>query len=277
MRAVPPASVEIVRGIGPAPDDHFTASPDRGVTVPRGGRVGRVSGRPTIRAGVVSAAAVDRPRVTIPTPDKHFSAVPNCPVNGSGNGRVGRARSCPTVGTGIISTTGVKRRRAIVSVTTPDDHFITRPDCGVILPPTGRISGAGSCPTVRNGIVPSPGVDVVARHNIPSAPDDHLSTGPHCRVEDAPIGRTRGTRGRPTIRAGIVLSSGVQGKAHEVNAAPDDHLTASPHCRVAASASGRVGGAGSRPSICGGIVSPASIVRVSAPHDHFNACPDPRV
>src|SRR5207237_7098020 len=92
--------------------------------------------------------------------------------------------------------------------------------------------------------------------------------------EDGPIGLIRGTRGRPTIRAGIVLSSGVQGKAHEVNAAPDDHLTASPHCRVAASARGRVGGAGSRPSICGGIVSPASIVRVSAPHDHFNSCSD---
>ena len=45
---VPTASVQKAGQILSTPDDHFTASPDRGVKSPRIGRVGCASGRPTI-------------------------------------------------------------------------------------------------------------------------------------------------------------------------------------------------------------------------------------
>ena len=43
-----------------APDDHFTAGPDCRVNVSGRGRVGRAGGCPTIRAGIVSPAGVER-------------------------------------------------------------------------------------------------------------------------------------------------------------------------------------------------------------------------
>ena len=44
---------------------------------------------------------------------------------------------------------------------------------------------------------------------ISSAPDDHFTAGPDCRVVLG-LGRVGGARGRPTIRAGIVSPAGVQ-------------------------------------------------------------------
>ena len=43
-----------------------------------------------------------------------------------------------------------------------------------------------------------------------SAPDDHFTAGPHCRVIVSGIGRVGGAGGCPTIRAGIVSPAGVQ-------------------------------------------------------------------
>src|SRR5206468_5836081 len=62
-RIVPPAGVYIARGIrdSPAPDDHFTAGPDRCVIVAGSGRIGGRCGCPTICDGVVSSAWIQNP------------------------------------------------------------------------------------------------------------------------------------------------------------------------------------------------------------------------
>ena len=66
-----------------------------------------------------------------------------------------------------------------------------------------------------------------------SAPDDHFTAGPHCRVTASGSGRVGGAGGRPTIRAGIVSAAGVQIGWCSISA-PDDHFAAGPHCRVTA-------------------------------------------
>ena len=55
-----------------APDDHFTAGPDRRVTVSGSGRVGRAGGRPAIGAGIVSAAGVE----SLPHPPQTIISLP---------------------------------------------------------------------------------------------------------------------------------------------------------------------------------------------------------
>ena len=109
--------------------------------------------------------------------------------------------------------------------------------------------------------VSSTGVQKAAATN--SAPDDHFTAGPDCRVSDSASGRVGGAGGCPTIRAGIVSPAGVQKIADCVSSTPDDHFTAGPHCRVKYSRSGRVGGAGGCPTIRAGIVSPAGVEKVA--------------
>ena len=70
--------------------------------------------------------------------------------------------------------------RAVVSHSTPDDHFTAGPHCCVIESASGRVGGAGGCPTIRAGIVSPAGVQI--RCAIKSTPDDHFTAGPHCRV-----------------------------------------------------------------------------------------------
>ena len=48
------------------------------------------------------------------------------------------------------------------------------------------------------------------RRGVISAPDDHFSAGPHCRVTVSGRGRVGGAGGCPTVRAGIVSAAGVQ-------------------------------------------------------------------
>ena len=43
-----------------------------------------------------------------------------------------------------------------------------------------------------------------------SAPNDHFTAGPDCRVTDSARGRVGGAGGCPTIRAGIVSPAGVR-------------------------------------------------------------------
>ena len=47
------------------------------------------------------------------------------------------------------------------SASAPDDHFTAGPDCGVTVSGSGRVGGAGGCPTIRAGIVSPAGVHVV--------------------------------------------------------------------------------------------------------------------
>ena len=49
-----------------------------------------------------------------------------------------------------------------------------------------------------------------------SAPDDHFTAGPDCRVTDSGSGRVGGAGGCPTIRAGIVSPAGVQDASRSI-------------------------------------------------------------
>ena len=62
----------------------------------------------------------------------------------------------------------------------------------------GRISGAGGCPGVRAGIVSPASVEEVEAV-ILSAPDNHLTAGPNCRVRVSRSGRISGAGGCPGV------------------------------------------------------------------------------
>src|SRR4029077_18293150 len=87
-----------------------------------------------------------------------------------------------------------------------------------------------------------------------SAPNDHLTASPHCRVIESPSGRVDAAGACPSVRAWIVSAADVQ-KRPALITAPDNHFDAGPHCRVLVAASGRVGRAGSCPIVRGWIVS----------------------
>src|SRR5438034_6659878 len=74
-RAVRPATVEVT-AIIPAPDDHFTLSPNCAVTAARIRRIGEARKSPTVCARIVSSSAVQRDAVK-PAPDNHFTPSPN--------------------------------------------------------------------------------------------------------------------------------------------------------------------------------------------------------
>ena len=271
---VPSAGVHMDAIAIAAPDNHFTSGPDCRVILASGGRRVDAGSRPTIRAGIIFPAGVERV-VHRSAPDDHFGVSPHCCVIKSGSGRVVCAGGCPTVGEGIISPTGPDNVAGLVDPT-PNDHFAASPHCRVRDPASGRVGGAGRGPTVCNGVVPSAGVQM---HAIAiSAPDDHLGVDPH-RCVQRPASRRVGGAGRcPTVGAGIVSPAGVQAVDTEVSvaSAPDDHFTASPHCRVIVSSSGCVGGAGRSPAIRAWVVPSAGVRNentCSAPDDHFAASP----
>jgi len=103
-------------------------------------RVGPAGGCPTIRAGIVFAAAVWN---AISTPNDHFSAGPECPVTDSGNGRVGPAGSCPTIRAGIVFAAAVWN-----AISTPNDHFTAGPHCRVTVSGNRGISDGCSHPRI---------------------------------------------------------------------------------------------------------------------------------
>ena len=75
---------------------------------------------------------------------------------------------------------------------------------------SGRVGGAGGCPTIRARDCISRRCSTELRLSVNSAPDDHFTAGPHCRVKISGSGRVGGAGGCPTIRAGIVSAAGVQ-------------------------------------------------------------------
>ena len=92
----------------------------------------------------------------------------------------------------------------------PDDHFAAGPHCRVSESGSGRVGRAGGCPTVGAGIVSARRCSKTAEGAVTSAPDDHFTAGPDCRVTDSGSGRVGGAGGRPTIGAGIVSAAGVR-------------------------------------------------------------------
>src|SRR2546423_14348065 len=98
----------------------------------------------------------------------------------------------------------------------------------------------GRSPLISSGFVSPAGVQIAAEPL--SAPDYHFVAGPHCRMNLTTSRRVGGAGGRPTIRAGIVSSTGVEvlGRASPLlNNFPANHFTASPHCPVTLACSGR--------------------------------------
>ena len=84
-------------------------------------------------------------------------------------------------------------------LSSPDDHFIASPHCRVTGSGSGRVGGAGGCPTIRAGIVSPAGVQITA--DIISSPDDHFTASPHGCVIASASRRVDSARGCPTIRA----------------------------------------------------------------------------
>ena len=236
------------------PDDHFTASPDCRVTVSCRGRVDGAGGSPAVRARIVSSASVDNAAGRhMSTPDDHFTAGPDCRVKQLGQWAHWwcwwlsncRCRDC------------ISRRCSKSAVSSaPDDHFTAGPYCRVIVSASGRVGGAGGCPTIRAGIVSPAGVQIVGAIRFRPRRSFHCRSTLPC--DDSSSGRIGGAGGRPAIRAGIVSPAGVE-IATAIIATPDDHFTASPYCRVTISGSGRVCRAGRCPTVCAGIVSPAGV------------------
>ena len=72
-----------------------------------------------------------------------------------------------------------------------------------------------------------------------SAPDDHFTAGPDCRVEPSGIRRVGSAS-----RRGIVSAAGIE-IGCVISSTPDDHVASGPDCRVTRSGFGRVGSAGS--------------------------------
>ena len=113
---------------------------------------------------------------------------------------------------------------------------------------SGRISGASSGPTVRDGIVSPTGIVRV------STPDDHFSASPNGCVAGSRKGRASGTGVDPSIGGRAVSAASTQIKQTIACSAPDDHFSACPHCGVIESIRGRVRAA----SGCPGIINATS-------------------
>ena len=120
-----------------------------------------------------------------------------------------------------------------MSVSAPDDHLTADPNCRVLqLSSARRISGAGGCPGVRARIVSPASVKIRGGARSQSAPDDHFTAGPHCRVEEARAsGALVALVAVQVFVLGLYLPTSVKNAA-VAKAAPDDHLTAGPNCRV---------------------------------------------
>ena len=74
-----PAGVQIAAAVISAPDDHFAAGPHCRVSSSASGRAGGAGGCPTVGAGIVSPAGVQK-LPSKSTPDDHFAAGPHCRV-----------------------------------------------------------------------------------------------------------------------------------------------------------------------------------------------------
>src|SRR4029450_9452007 len=121
-------TVQNVAAVISAPDDHFAVGQDDSVVAPRGRRICRAGGCPTVRDRVVPSAGgqnLSTATITIctPAPDDHFAAGPCRGVNRSGSGGIGRAGDRPTIRAGIVSAAGVERTKG----SAPDDHFTPGP------------------------------------------------------------------------------------------------------------------------------------------------------
>ena len=95
---LPPLLAKAAAADFSTPDDHFTASPYCRVILSARRRVGRAGVYPTVRAGIVSAAGIEkkeRVRLIASAPHDHLPTCPYCCVTRSGAGRAGYASRQP--------------------------------------------------------------------------------------------------------------------------------------------------------------------------------------
>src|SRR5205085_8305713 len=121
----------------------------------------------------------------------------------------------------------------------PDDHPGTGPDCGGGSGHVRGIDCGSCCPTVSGRIVSATCVSRFGRYKIVSPPHDHLVACPYSHVTGSGIRRIENAGGSPSVRVGIVSSTGVVARP-----APDDHFRACPDYSVAVSCSGGISDTG---------------------------------
>ena len=129
------------------------------------------------------------------TPDDHFTASPHCRVIGSASGCVGRAGGRPTIRAGIVSPAGVQMRRCHHIHPRRSFHCQSTLPCDCL----GQWA-RWSCWWPSS----YPCWDCISRRcsnsaAITSAPDDHFTASPHCRVNVSASGRVGRAGGRPAI------------------------------------------------------------------------------
>jgi hypothetical protein len=156
VRIVSSAGVKSVEDVNASPDDHFAASPncrmiDAGVR-----RVDGTGRHPTIRAGIVFPARVNKEASTIfASPDDHFIVAPHCRMRKSSRGRVVGTYSCPTVRVRIVLCPIVKNAN---NSSTPDNHLAASPHRRVEASAVWRVRRSCTYPTVRGRVVPATAV-----------------------------------------------------------------------------------------------------------------------
>ena len=96
-----------------------------------------------------------------------------------------------------------------------------------------------------------PPVFKIGRAN--TTPDNHLASGPNCRVARPGIRRVGSACGNPRVCGGIIPTSGVY------TSAPDNHFAAGPDCGVRRSAFRRIDSASGCPAIRARIISSAGV------------------
>ena len=123
------------------------------MVVSTSGRAVSAGGYPSVGAGIIFAASVQKVGAIPSAPGDHLAASPHRSVLVSTSGRTIGARGCPGVGDGIISAAGVQK--AVTVKSAPDDHyhFTFDPQRRVMGSDSRRAGGAGSCPNVGAGVV----------------------------------------------------------------------------------------------------------------------------
>ena len=113
-------------------------------------------------------------------PDDHFTAGPNCRVIGSRIGRIGGAGGCPAICAGIVSPTSVQT----ALVPTPPQTIISLPVQTAVCAnrALGALVALVAVQLFVLGLYLPPVFNSMA-HRSHSAPDDHFTAGPHCRVD----------------------------------------------------------------------------------------------
>ncbi len=190
------ASVHKAAAVVSAPDDHLTASPHCCVIASGHGRISSAGGHPAVSAGIVSPSTLEIMIVTvkiIPSPHDHLSARPYGGVIRPANWRIRYAGGCPTIATGIISPAGVYEIRCRSLRPRRSFHYQSILLCDQL--GLRRIGEAGGGPSIRIGVVSPAGIQVAG--GILTAPDDHFTAGPDCRVKSP-------------LRGALVMAVGVQ-------------------------------------------------------------------